>query len=103
MSLKLYSDIYPPEIKPVREGWYAIPADAAQPDTTMWFWSYWKAGVWFYGPVGSSRPTQNVYWRGLAFDLAAGFEIDNWVWPNFPSLDDGGMKSGVFIPGAEVE
>ena len=57
MSAKL-TPWFPPEIKPVRKGWYECRCCT---DTF-----YWTGERWLMMPGGGFSSIQNISWRGLA-------------------------------------
>lgn len=94
MALKLYSDIYPPDIKPVRKGWYPSSWTCSG-NLVDWPRRRWDGAHW-RNPDGSRSWAQGLHWYGLAIDVNAAEPIrrgDNYLagWP------------GVFVFGAEVE
>lgn len=98
MPLKLYSDIYPPEIKPVRDGAYGVKAGLLRPPMHR----FWRNGKWYVLSKGDLlSATQNWHWYGLAFDPDAAEPCEGDV----ISVSSQRIVTvrGVFIPGAEVE
>lgn len=89
--MRVLTDVYPPEIKPVRDGLYVtfILDDSGTMSLRtirLWcgsFWCYeWEEGV--------KCPSQKWHWQGLAFDPAAAVLC----------LDRVTDLPGVFLPGA---
>lgn len=84
--LRVLSDIYPPHIKPVRDGWYLFRVCGLVSFSLREF----SGGAWLYS---DGWPTEDCLcdgWRGLAFDPKAGFA----------GLDAVTDRVGVFLPGA---
>jgi hypothetical protein len=97
MPLKLYSDIYPPEIKPVRDGWYL---GMRSPNLTWSLYEWWQ-GRWWFAEVGREAESPVLHWRGLAFDVdAAKYHFEDTVNVSSQRIV---IIHGVFIPDAEVE
>ena len=65
--MRVLSDIYPPEIKPVRDGWYlSSPTDKKQV-SPFWSLRYWNGEDWCTA-WGETYQLQEMWsWRGLAF------------------------------------
>jgi hypothetical protein len=59
---------FPPEVKPVRKGWYARDfgwrPSVREPEP-----QYWNGTAWFYGDMwpehGDKAEQQNREWRGI--------------------------------------
>ena len=91
--MRVLSDVFPPEIKPVRDGWYLTRIVGGE----YWLLVAFRAGDWRNDislPM-NGRPRE---WRGLAFDPAAA------VQPKTPVR--GGRFDGVygvFVPGATCD
>ena len=97
--LKLYSDIYPPDIKPVRDGWYlAREPNSLYPDP--YFLRWFTNNKWHH-LSGDLLIAQNQYWRGLAFDPDAA-ELAHHDVVSVSSQRIVTIR-GAFLPGAEVE
>ena len=91
MTLHILTDIYPPEIKPVREGWYLTRMDVIY----QWMTLEWRDGCWWYF---GSITTAEYEWCGIAFDPSAAVKPKN---PVRGGRFDG--VYGVFLPGATCE
>lgn len=59
-----YSDWYPPEVKPVRDGWYIMESSVS----TRKYMCEFKEGSWFYSDGTSIKPPYLGPWHGLSFD-----------------------------------
>jgi|JI10StandDraft_1071094.scaffolds.fasta_scaffold970642_3 hypothetical protein len=79
--MKVLSDIYPPEIKPVRKGPYLALGLVMQSIRV------WDGEVWRFENQAVCTE-QNLHWRGLAFDPVAASVTS---------------PTGVWIPGATCE
>jgi hypothetical protein len=96
MTLKVLTPIYPPHIKPVRDGWY-LTRHFGGP--LVWALVEWNEFSWVC-PIKDRRITQHRHWRGLAFDPDAAIKaelnktITPLVWEEWP---------GVFLLGAALE
>ena len=65
---------YPPEVKPVREGWYA--RKLRTDNDRYQYMNYWDGNYWYYNVDGRAKAAANFvghechtnhwYWRGLA-------------------------------------
>ena len=100
--LKVLTPIYPPHIKPVRDGLYLtcrVEDSGAMSIQTV---RHWNGTVWCHewGPICVD---QTWSWRGLAFDPAAAFDHDSWNWKEPGDIESGGYEKGVFLPGATCE
>ncbi len=91
--LKVLTPIFPPEIKPVRDGWYLF----LSPTSALYLLREFRDGSWRWADTGKEMPKEMWgTWRGLAFDPAAAEE-------RFSAMritDDGPVSLGVFLPGA---
>lgn len=66
-----YTEWFPPEQKPVREGLYLIKYARG---SDCWYMAYWHKGTWYSaGVAADGRPANRTYqlghhywWRGLA-------------------------------------
>lgn len=100
--LKLLTDIYPPDIKPVRDGLYlAMPAwyltgEEGDIYEALSLWAF-RDGRWRHSD-GTAWDGEMV-WRGLAFDPAEAAKASRWV----PTDDADGWVSGVFVLGATCD
>ncbi len=95
--MRVLSEIYPPEINPVRDGWYLVLAGA---DYGLFSMFEWRDGWWRYAD-GTLRSRENWRpWCGLAFNPAAA-EQQNIFW----MAGDGRITTvdGVFVPGATCD
>ena len=92
--MRVLSPIYPPQIKPVRDGWYLCDWYGT------WTLRLFQRGEWI---DSLNRPMlQWARWRGLAFDPARAFRTDAWV-DDLPGCPAGAYVEGVFIPGAQFK
>jgi hypothetical protein len=101
MALKLYSDIYPPDIKPVRDGWYLTSVKEGWCTVDLGVFMWWGRGNWRlvdaeYPPSFASAR----YWRGIAFDPDDAEPFEDEI----ISVSSQRIVTirGAFIPGAEV-
>lgn len=85
--MRVLSNVYPPEIKPVRDGWYLT----LLPHGFTWIMDEWRVGKWH--SANGLHLSQRRFWRGLAFNPAGAFEYD--VSPGMSRI------YGVFVPSAE--
>ena len=100
MMLRVLTPVFPPHIKPVRDGWYLtcrVEDSGAMSIQTV---RHWNGTVWCYewGPICVD---QTWSWRGLSFDPAAAIEttIDVAV----VSSQSVVAMRGVLLPGASCE
>ena len=77
-AMKVLSDIYPPEIKPVREGKYMVWA-ALPPRDGLSYCTFltWNGMSWHYIPK-IRCDKQDWHWRGLAFDPESAEPVDKF-------------------------
>ena len=101
MTLKFYSDIYPPTTTPEMEGLHLVAIEKRDCEIGKGLFLWWGGGAWRREQFSSPVTCQCWYWRGLAFDPDAAEQGE---------LDSVSVSSqcivtryGVFIPGAEVE
>lgn len=100
--MRVLSEIYPPHIKPVRDGWYLTrDAHIYMPGENPWILREYRLGLWLFGRHGGRD--YMCHWRGLAFDPAGAFDHDSWIWKEPGSIEFGGYEQGVFVPGATCE
>ena len=98
MTLRILTDIYPPHIKPVRDGWYLTAPPDNKGIVKLWSLRYWDGRDWCTA-WGETYQRQDMWsWYGLAFDHAAAIATTH---------TDVSIASqrvyeieGVFLPGA---
>lgn len=91
--LRVLTDVYPPHIKPVRDGWYLTGVYLEYGMVLREF----RHGSWRYSDGTAVAPGYSHHWRGIAFNPAAAEE-------RFSAMritDDGPVSLGVFLPGAK--
>lgn len=94
------SDIYPPDIKPVRDGLYITLIREDSGAMSIRTMRCWNGGFWSYEwQPGIPCPGQGFHWQGLAFDPDEATKASRWV----PTDDADGWVSGVFVPGATCD
>lgn len=97
--MRVLSDIYPPEIKPVREGWYLTrDAHIYMPGENPWILREYRLGLWLFGRHGGRD--YMCHWRGLAFDPAGAWE--DRLGRAFIESQRIIEFDGVFVPGGDV-
>lgn len=62
--MNFYSDWYPPEVNPVRDGLYIMPSAVSSASYLREF----KDGSWRYADGSPMKAPFIYYWRGLSFD-----------------------------------
>jgi hypothetical protein len=75
--MKVLTDWFPPEVKPVREGLY-ISRDSFGLGSSDGRMTWWNGHSWSTGGVHFREPRE---WRGLAFDPEAA--TSEWGWWSF--------------------
>lgn len=70
MTLQVLTPIFPPEVKPVRDGWYLTRHFGG---SLVWALVEWNEFSWVC-PIKDRRITQHRHWRGLAFDPDAAID-----------------------------
>ena len=70
--MKVLTDWYPPEIRPVREGAYLARVASVRWDNGEIL--LWDGEHWAYGD-GRISPFSYLEWRGLAFDPETAFPV----------------------------
>jgi len=97
--MKVLSDIYPPEIKPVRDGWYLTQdAHIYMPGENPWVLREHRLGLWLFGRHGTRD--FRCRWRGVAFDPAAAETYRRHI-INIDGVDGRTRPvDGVFLSGA---
>ena len=73
--MRILTDWYPPEIKPVRDGFYLT-----RPMSMLWEEGeilYWRKGEWKWCDGERFGGFQNRQWRGLAFDPGASVVVSS--------------------------
>ena len=94
--MRVLSDIYPPEIKPVRDGAYLLVWWDGGDGRYEMEMAQWDGHRWH--SADGSVMAQRQRWCGLAFDPAAAVQTTN---PVRGGRFDG--IYGVFVPGATCE
>lgn len=86
--MRVLSDVFPPEIKPVRDGWYLTAPMNQGTVSEIWSLRYWDGRDWT-SSWGEPYERQDWWsWRGLAFDPACAYS------------QGGRFIDGVVVPGA---
>lgn len=94
MTLQVLTPIYPPHIKPVREGRYLTAPTDGKGISKFWSLRYWDGRDWCTG-WGDSYQRQDVWsWYGLAFDPDSAEDCTEF------SFNEDPVSVGVFLPGA---
>lgn len=99
--MRVLSDVFPPEIKPVRDGWYLTAPMNQGTVSEIWSLRYWDGRDWT-SSRGEPYERQDWWsWRGLAFDPAGA------VHDEIPLYSDEGLfaryQRGVFVPWATCD
>ncbi len=93
--LNVLSPVFPPHIKPVRDGWYLT---GVYLEYGLVLREY-RHGSWRYPDGTAVAPGYSHHWRGIAFNPASA-ERGNRATMNGEGIS---IEKGVFLPGATCE
>lgn len=84
--MQILTDIYPPEIKPVRDGWYlAAPAFLRPEPPSIGFFSTWRFSDGAWRLPNNGECTIKMHWIGLAFDPESAELVDKFSDASLPT------------------
>ena len=95
--MRVLSDVYPSDVKPVRDGWYLTRLYSLD----VLRMTYWDGSAWIR-PDGRRTFIPEREWQGLAFCPDGAIPDVKWL-AEHPGAVGSSPVGGVFVPGAQCE